>query len=91
MMVLKVYVRKQASEKLTDCLTLLIQQSKIEYFDNKLGSKNARICKLLWRFLSEEFLALPQLTVFKSFIFLKNLFCALKCSFSVKNVKHHNA
>lgn len=91
LVLLKLYTRKQAAEKLTDCLTLLIQQSKIEYFDNKLEAKNARVCRLLWRFLGEEFLSLPRESVLKAFIFLKNLFCVLKCSFSIKSVKAHNA
>ena len=90
MIILKIYVLKKDEEKLTDCLTLLIQQSKIEYFDNKLRPKNIRICKLIWNFLESEFLNLSKQSVLKSFIFLKNLFCIFKSSFNSKNIKLHN-
>jgi hypothetical protein len=88
--ILKVYVLKGEADHVTDCLTLLIQQSKIEYFDNKLKSKNIRICKLIYNFLVQEFSRLPKDAVIKSFIFLKNLFCIFKNIFSSKNVQVHN-
>ena len=88
--ILNLLTIKEDKEQLLDCLKIILQQTKIEFIENDISSKNIRISKLFYDFIKQNFYHLPEICVNFSFVFIKNLFFVFSQNLTKNNIKIHN-